>query len=166
VNDIVKSFTLVPGQSRLSMRLMNRPYKRNMIGILSEGGPQGIASRLSNKEGLVKFSVDLALTAYELRNAIGADGKSRNLHWDLSETSPVVRVEQQPKDAALEEKLRLEGLQSRTPHRGPAKYMVSFKDRDEARRFIREWHRRPYPVEREHDLGDEPPPIVNVEMLW
>jgi len=163
---MVRSFTLVPGQSRLSLRLMNKPYKRGMVGVLSEGGPQGIASRLSNKEGLVKLSVDLALTAYELKNALGTDGKRRNLHWALSETNPVVRVEQQPKDAAQEEKSRLEGLQSRTPFRGAAKYMISFKDSDEARRFIREWHRRPYPVEREHGLGDEPPPIVNVEMLW
>lgn len=159
----VESFTLVPGRSRLSLRLVNRPYKPGMSRMLSEGGPHDISSRQSKGEGLVLFSLDVgSLRLQDLRNIIGLDGKRRNLHWALAGDS-ITKIEgrQEGNDEASEK----DALKKTAP-RASAKFMIAFKDRNEARRFIMEWHRRPLPLQRERSPGDEAPPIVNAQLLW
>lgn len=46
------------------------------------------------------------------------------------------------------------------------RYIISFMDRAEARRFVRAWHRRECPLQDEYNEGDEPPPVVNAEIMW
>jgi len=164
-NKAVKSFTLVPGQGRLSLRLINRPYKPGIIRMLNEGGTHGISSRQNKGEGLVLFSLDIGtVRMQELRNIIGLDGKRRNLHWMLADDA-ITRIQDRQQD--MEDNETAEGVVPlRTIPRGPSKYMIAFKDRNEARRFVREWHRRPLPFQREHAPGDEAPPIVNAQALW
>ena len=48
----------------------------------------------------------------------------------------------------------------------PGRYVLSFTDRHEARRFVREWHKRPCPLQPQYKLGDEPPPLANAEIVW
>jgi hypothetical protein len=162
-NKAVESFTLVPGRSRLSLRLVNRPYKPGMSRMLSEGGPHGISSRQSRGEGLVLFSLDVGSVRFQdLRETIDLDGKRRNLHWALAGDS-ITKIEgrKEGSDEASEQVVL-----KKTASRGSSKYMIAFKDRNEARRFVMEWHRRPLPLQREHSPGDEAPPIVNAQILW
>ena len=161
----VKSFTLVPGQGRLSLRLINRPYKPGMIRMLSEGGTHGISSRQNRGEGLVLFSLDMGtMRPQDLRDMIGLDGKRRNLHWMLADDA-ITRIEGNQQNIGDHETSD-EVVPKKPISRGPSKYMIAFKDRNEARRFVREWHRRPLPVRREHSIGDEAPPIINAQILW
>ena len=164
-NMTVKSFTLVPGHGRLSLRLINRPYKPGMIRMLSGGGTHGISSRQNKGEGLVLFSLDIGTVRIrDLRNIIGWDGKRRNLHWILAD-DPITRIEgsqQEIEDYETSDEM----VPKKSIFRGPSKYMIAFKDRNEARRFVREWHHRPLPLQRKHSPGDEAPPIVNAQILW
>lgn len=158
-NEVVKGFTLVPGQSQLSLRLVHRPYSPGVTKLLSEGGPQGIASRQSMGQGLVLLSVDLGhIRAHDLRDALGVDGKRRNLHWRLAQ-NPIVKVEEQPDEQGGDEA-------PTKAVRGSVKYILALKDRNEARRFVREWHRRPFPVQKQPGPGDEEPPMVSTQILW
>jgi hypothetical protein len=164
-NKAVKSFTLVPGQGRLSLRLINRPYKPGMTRILSEGGSHGISSRQNKGQGLVLFSLDIGTVRIpELRDIIGLDGKRRNLHWVLADDA-IMKIEGGKQDIEDNETSE-EVVPVQSIPRGPSKYMIAFKDRNEARRFVREWHRRPLPFQREYGPGDEAPPIVNAQILW
>jgi hypothetical protein len=143
--------------------MINRPYQRGMTRVLSEGGPKGIASRQSRGEGLVLFSLDSGqISAYDLKSAfLRPDGKRRNLHWSLAE-DPIVRLDEEQDDGK-----GIEGLAAgdKTWKR-VTRSIIAFKDHNEARRFVREWHRRPFPVRRWPNPGDEAPPIVSAEYLW
>jgi hypothetical protein len=148
-----------------------------MVRMLSEGRPAAIAGRQRQAEDMVLFSLDMGhLTHYDLATALSDDGKRRNLHWKLAGgKEDIVRLNnnQEVDDKMLEEGWNQDSADGETSRsakkrqvRRPARYIISFKDPHEARRFVREWHRRPFPVQREHSPGDEPPPIVNAEILW
>jgi hypothetical protein len=152
--------------------MLNRPYKPNVLRMIDEGGPAATFGRQSSAEDRVLLSVDMgSLTIHDLADTVSADGKKRNLHWKLAGGgNDIVRLNIEPlvedettKEAGLEDGCR---SKKKYVYRGPAKYVISFKDRHEARTFVREWHRRPLPVRREHSLGDERPPIINAEILW
>jgi hypothetical protein len=145
--------------------MINRPYKPGTLRILSEGGTHGISARQNKGEGLVLFYLDVgAVRAHELRDIIGLDGKRRNLHWMLADDA-IIQVEEK-RVLNKDRETTADAIHSNAFSRGPSKYMIAFKDRNEARRFVREWHRRPLPFQRERSLGDEAPPRVNAQILW
>ena len=49
-----------------------------------------------------------------------------------------------------------------------SRWVIAFEDEMEARRFVRTWHRRPYPfpVAHENSTYGEPPALVHAEFLW
>lgn len=125
-----------------------------------------MARQGTNSEDMVLLSVDWGRISYiDLKNAISKDGKRRNLPWKLiAGEGAIVGVNS---DEQNEESDELGDANAARPSRrrklrSPTRYIISFRDPHEARRFVREWHRRPFPVGRE----DEPPPILNVEMFW
>ena len=177
LKDVLNGFSLVPGYSRLSLRMVNRPYSPAMIRILSEAGPAAIAREQRNAEDLVLFSLDTGqLSHYDLAAALGEDGRRRNLHWKLAGgKEDIVRLNNElDVDDKMPEDVRDRSLSDdktrhmpqNRPARMPSRFIIPFQDALEARRFVREWHRRPFPGKREHRHGDEPPGIVNAEILW
>jgi hypothetical protein len=175
---ILQGFTIVPAYSKLPLRLLNRPYRPSMVRILQEGGPADRLTRDSTPGEMVMFSVDMGhINQYDLLQALRDDGKRRNLHWKFGgkQSDQIVKLNYVHQDDNLgepeeevEESPDSEAYRARKKngYRRPARYVISFKDRNEARRFVREWHRRPFPVQGGHNPGDEPPPIVNAEILW
>jgi len=122
-------------------------------------------------EGMVMFTVDVGhIRAFELLAAIQQDGKNRNLHWALAENGISALASNQPDDVKEElfgdgdSEMEIEA--AKKVFRLPARYVLSFKDQYEARRFVREWHRRPFPIDKEISPGDEIQPIVNAEIMW
>jgi hypothetical protein len=140
--------------------------------MIKDGGHASILKYQSKAEAMVLISSDTGrFTPHDLRDALGADGKRRNLQWRLAGgESDITGLHN---DQLVEDESAtdlLDGGEQRSPQkrtfRGPPRYVIAFKDRHEARRFVREWHRRPFPLQREHNLGNEPPPIVNAQILW
>jgi hypothetical protein len=147
---VLRGYSLVPGQSKIFLRLLEKPYSPAVRQVLENGGPAAVARHNTNSEDMVILSLDSKHTTWQdVRQAINADGKKRNLHWKL----------------AGEERAVLKADGGNAGH-GPAKFIVSFQDSHEARRFVREWHRRPFPMQREVRLGDEPPPIMDADIFW
>ncbi len=158
----------MPGQSKLSLRLINRPFTPKVAQLLNDDGPAAIARKQAKSENLVLFSVDWGRISHsDLRHAISNDGKARNLHWSLIDgEGAIMKINEveRKEDDHLTEAL---SLNRRTRNvRSPSRYILSFKDPHEARRFIREWHRRPFPTQKEQKVGDEPAPIMNAELFW
>ena len=170
IKQVLRGYSLVPGQRKLSLRLLNRPYSPKIAQLLSDHGPAAVARQKTDSENLVLFSVDLArIGHYDVRHAIERDGRRRNLPWGLKDggQNSIVRVDGEPQSA---NELAVSGAaaadrQPRRNVRSPARYILAFKNTEEARRFVREWHRRPFPVQKEHKMGDEAPAIMNVEMF-
>ena len=170
IKQVLRGYSLVPGQSKLSLRLINRPYSPKLVQLLTGGGPAAIATQKTQSQDMVLFSVDRGqISHYDLRHAISMDGKRRNLHWGLKTggDNAIVRVNDDHQSGSNHD--AVEAATKHQPRRnmwGPARYILSFKDTHEARRFVREWHRRPFPVQKEQKVGNEPPPIMNAELFW
>ena len=177
LKDVLRGFSLVPGYSRLSLRLINRPYSPFIVRMLNEGGPAAVAGLQRNAEDMVLFSLDTGqLSHNDVAAALSDDGRRRNMHWKLAGgKEDIVRLSNgQDMDDKMPGDVWDRALPydetsrppERRPVRMPSRYIISFKDGHEARRFVREWHRRPFPVQRERNHGNEPPAIVNAEILW
>ena len=50
--------------------------------------------------------------------------------------------------------------------RGSASWIITFEDGDEAKRFVRAWHKRPFPFSKKSPMYGQPEPIVDAEILW
>jgi hypothetical protein len=177
---VLQGFSLVPAYGRLSLRMLNRPYRPPVFRMLKEGGPAARIIKESKAGEMVIFSVDVGhINQYDLLEALRDDGKRRNLHWKFGgdRANQIVRLDCDHQDDNLGEPD--EGLeQSPDPDsessrarkkngsRRPPRYVISLKDCNEARRFVMEWHQRPFPVRQVHNPGDEPTPTVNTEILW
>jgi len=168
IQKLVKSFTLVPPYSRLFLRMPSKPYKPAMLRLLDQGGPGAIAARKSKAENMVLITSDTGAVHYnELLRAIREDGKRRNLHWKLAlRNDPLVQLKDNSVVDEMEEETSGSPKLKQKTLRPPARYVLSFKDRHEARRFVREWHKRSMPENKKPKPGEELPPIVNAEILW
>ncbi|RDL31429.1 uncharacterized protein BP5553_09638 [Venustampulla echinocandica] len=163
---IIKGFSLVPAYTRLALRLIDKSYKPAMVRLLSDGGPAAIASSKSKAENMVLFHTDVNyISQFDLKKAIMDDGRRRNLHWKLAGNENDILTLKSDIEAEGAFGDPDAGIDTK-PFRRAGRYVISFRDRHEARRFVREWHRRAFPSHRPHRPGDEPPPIVNVEILW
>jgi hypothetical protein len=154
----------VPAYSRLSLRQLNKPYQPAVLKLLSNGGPTIIARQKSGAEDMVLFSLEggPALTEFDVLKLLEDDGRRRNLLWRLAREGQVVKL----KDKSENDELGPDGMRPLRLLNVMSRYVVSFADRYEARRFVREWHRRPCPLQKEYKLGDEPPPIVSAQIMW
>jgi hypothetical protein len=154
--------------------MATRPYKPSIMQMLENGGTH-IAEKLGRKgEAAVLFSLDHGkLARNDVRNVIKEDGIRRNLHWgiELEDISGVWGNSLTDRDEELFDHMLGEGATEREVAntkqriRAPSRHVLSFRHRNEARRFVREWHRRPLPGKGELGL-DELPRLVNAEIIW
>ncbi|CAG8984094.1 hypothetical protein HYALB_00010594 [Hymenoscyphus albidus] len=166
VQTIVKNFSLAPSHTKLSMRLLDKPYKPGMLRLLSDGGPAAIANSKSKAENMVLFYTDHGrVSSFDIMEAIYDDGRKRNLMWKLVVGSGEKEIITLQEDGASES----DNHESANAARQPKRHVISFTDKHEARRFVREWHRRPFPASRMAKQSvniNEPAPIINAEILW
>ncbi|EPE24493.1 hypothetical protein GLAREA_08345 [Glarea lozoyensis ATCC 20868] len=164
VQSLVRGFTLVPAHSELYLRLIDKPYRPAMSRLLEDGGPTAEVTRRSQAEDKVLLYPDFGnIAMYELRKALLEDGRRRNLHWGLADGDDAVLSLRQATT-----QVQGENIESAITGRGfrrPERYVISFKNRLEARRFAREWHRRPFPLSDRRSQAEEPP-TINAEILW
>ncbi|RFU34451.1 hypothetical protein B7463_g1840, partial [Scytalidium lignicola] len=167
---LLRGFTLIPAsQERPSLRMLFPPFRPAVNKMVKYGGPAEIAARQNDSEHMVLFSVDKGnLHPSDISDALGADGRRRNLPWKLTgREKGIRRIDiRQSEEHLLSERDDVNTGGRKRIFQTPWKYVLSFKDGHEARRFVREWHRRPFPVPEERSPKDEPPPIVNAEILW
>lgn len=142
-----------------------------MVSMLSSGGLYFLTRLQASGEGTVLLSVDVGLVSVqELRDAILLDGRRRNLHWRVVTEEGIVPIYRE----GTEEEMSRAGEDGREGGKGgykrPARFVISFEDQEEARRFIRDWHRRPFrraeKSSRGRGLGDDRDPIISATIMW
>jgi hypothetical protein len=161
VHDLMQAFTLVPAaHPKVHMRLLKKPLRPVIQRMIAEGGHRSLARRQAKSEDMVLFSLDKGqLPVYELRAILGRDGRERNLQWDIrSGDDGIVNLRGEKEDAGKDAR--------KTSGRLSSRFIISFNDQQEARRFVRAWHKRPLPTADERRTRDEIPPIVNAQILW
>jgi hypothetical protein len=169
LENLIKGFSLIPGFVKLSLRMLSRPFSPRVERLIQEGGPAAIAGKEAG-EHMVLFTTDRShITHADVGFLLRQDGKRRNMKWNIASNvrESIIRLqhhEGQQFDESSKEGRRF-GKGTRT-YNGPERFIISFKDSHEARRFVREWHCRPLPMQQARRAEDEPPPIVNAEILW
>ncbi|KAI9820341.1 MAG: hypothetical protein M1827_005963 [Pycnora praestabilis] len=180
IHELMQAYALIPPSQNLVLKIMHSPFTPSMKRIIEESG---FDERLTGRDTGVRekravlFSVDgWRRTTSHIREAIEQDSRDRGLRWELSEgphgneAITTVASENCTSEEETEGKQEIGGDaeqgQKWVSRRGFTRWIVSFKDEMEARRFVRRWHRRPLPFPRGSAMSGEPPLFVNAEILW
>ncbi|ESZ94189.1 hypothetical protein SBOR_5415 [Sclerotinia borealis F-4128] len=173
LQSLLHNFSLVPPYTRLSLRLLQKPYRPAIYMLLTTGSPTSLtlSRSQSHAQDTVLFTLNIpsiGLSSWGLREILDADGKRRNLLWRFAREGAIVRIGEKA-DMKPGQQLGYHGengIGKKKVYNMSGRYILSFMDRAEARRFVREWHKRPCPLQRIYKDGDEPPPIANAEIVW
>jgi hypothetical protein len=175
LHSMIKSFTLIPSsQNTISIRLMSPPFSPAVRRLIIDGAPPALLALQTKSQALVLFSLDqgnggnLNLSVADVKYRLNRDAKERNMAWGLFGGEDEI-VQLQSRRNSDDENEGLEAgdtLSGRRKRRVPPRFVVSFRDVQEARRFVRMWHRRPFVLGKDRAEDDEIPPVVNAELLW
>jgi hypothetical protein len=167
---LLQAFTLIPSsQKNVSIRKLKKPFRPSVQRLLTDTSHPALAARRRREDNTVLFSLDRgSVSSYDLRTMIGNNGKERNLKWNLKHIDDLSRLNRSSHgeknirgvntDQEIDLRRRLKTRQSST-------YILAFKDNQEARRFVRAWHRMPLPA-LQPGFGDQEPPLMKAELLW
>ncbi|MCJ1414150.1 hypothetical protein MMC32_000475 [Xylographa parallela] len=180
---LLQDFTISPPSVRMSLRVLIPPYHANLQRLLAnEGYPQLVQPE--NKTGrAVLFWVDgHQPSALSVRTMLSKDGRDRGLQWGPLRGHgeiEVLHVQAEhsggeiggndisdPGDGHGPSEWRDTELKPK--RHGHQRWIISFEDEAEARRFVRVWHRRPYPfpLQEESPSYGEPAPLIHAEYMW
>lgn len=159
---LLQDYALCPPSQRLQLRLMYPSYTSGTKAILLERGyPQLLKGENKTGRSLL-FGVDgQHLTTTMIRNAIAADGRQKGLAWNIS----VEKLDNSNSAGGGGEDLVSSeydgGAELVSQQIIPPRWILVFKDENEARRFMRDWHRRPFSLT--HGSGSK---LVHLDFLW
>ncbi|MCJ1441473.1 MAG: hypothetical protein MMC23_001962 [Stictis urceolatum] len=180
VQQAVADYALCPLGQELSARIVFPPYQHRLRRLLAAKGYEQITQPVDRTGRAVVVWVEGHVpTAGAVERWLRFDGWQRGVGWSvLSERGRFRKLEVQAglEDAEEEEEweerggVRLEGVgfeRAEGTREVERRWLLTFEDEPEARRFVRAWHKRPWPGEQLRDVSDEREmPIVNVEFLW
>ncbi|KAF4629841.1 hypothetical protein G7Y89_g8308 [Cudoniella acicularis] len=140
VRKILRGFSLAPAYTRLHCRLVDQPYRPAVLRLLTDGGPAALVRNKSKSkaEDMVLLYSDRGQISRELlQKRIKDDGKSRNLHWKLAggeDDIMELHSKEEPDVESTDGMVGTGDKKMRSPY--PTRWVISFKDRHEARRFV------------------------------
>ena len=153
-SDALQIYALFAPSQRVSLKTLLPPYKSQMNRLLEQRGYPQLVYKDGTMKKAVLFWIDgYQPSLYALQHAISRDGRARGLAWALAEVeSPIEKVLEYVED-------------SQSPDSASPRWLISFQDENEARRFVRLWHHRPFPLKYQH-MGWADPPLMSVEFVW
>lgn len=101
-----------------------------------------------------------------IREMINQDGRKRGLAWSLAGDVPAIEKVDYSSDDGMTTQPNGSAKSGQSKERLRRRWIVTFTDESEARRFIRRWHRRPFPLRGAGTGVGEPPSLVNAEFVW
>ncbi|KAG9244821.1 hypothetical protein BJ878DRAFT_420544 [Calycina marina] len=170
----IRSFSLIPGQQKLEMQKLRHPYPEAAKHMIYNHGPKHLRDLRPNQEGLVVFGLQSGIaTVRDIKEVLDKDGRTRNFLWDLVPENPIVELTSLRNGQTVRPPRRMvnggwDNLKSKENHENyvvPSRFVLKFQKTDEARRFVREWHRRPFPQPSLYG-DDEDAPVVEASYLW
>ena len=156
---LLQDYSLCPPSQKIQIKLLHPSYTAGIKQVLEQGGYHPLLEKTNKAGRSVLFSVDgQRWPTSMIRDAVAADGRDRGLEWDIAihrlDTSGTA-ADSFDYSTETEELARLSAR-----HLVRSRWVVSFLNESEARRFIRVWHRRPFPLAS----GDRA--LVQAEFIW
>lgn len=167
IHKLMSEFTLIPPSQRsVHLKLLSRPSSQNIEKLIANGGHSALIRRQAKCPNLVLINISDGsdygfVSEYEVRRWLVSDGKARGLAWGLIDgMDEIVRLdgrleedeEDDERDAVIEGRQKI-----------PNRFVLSFKEDQEARRFVREWHKRGVSFGRR--TGQDAM-VIDAELLW
>lgn len=188
IHALLQDFTLSPPSVRMSLRVIFPPFTANLRLVSENQGYPQLTSTNVKAGRAVLFWVDgYQPSRLSLQTMLAKDGQDRGLQWgplrgegDIESlhlnVDPEIEDSEENEAAAghdpYGQNLRKDShkvdVELKPKRRGKQRFLISFEDEAEARRFTRLWHRRPYPfpLQDENPPYGEPEPLVHAEFLW
>ena len=165
LHTLLQDYTLCPPSQRISIVSKFAPFGANLRRLIEYQGYPQLTEPVDRTGRAVLFWMEgHNPTTNAVRDAIDQDGRERGLQWTSKVGRRRVEHLQLPSEAPEEPEL-LEDSEPVAQRRAARRWLVELADENEARRFVRAWHRRPFPLPVDHVRGEKPP-IVNAEFLW
>ena len=160
---LLRDYALCPPSQRIQIKLSYPSYNVVTKRLFDQRGYSQLVEHGDKSGRSVLFWVDgSSLSTFAIKNAVAADGRERGLAWDITidrlDTSMPARKDISKSEDAKEADECKELASSDVNIR---RWILSFRDENEARGFVRAWHRRLFPQDR-----DENPRPVHAEFLW
>lgn len=162
---LFQDYALCPPSQKISLVSFFAPFGSAVKSLIENRGYSQLTWPVDRAGRAVLFWVDgYVLSTRTLRSALDQDGRDRGLPWatqggnrsieklDLSTFTPDNADASEQTDHEVE-------------RRSSAWWIVTFVDENEARRFVRAWHRRPFPLSNDK-VQSEDTPFANTEFLW
>ena len=159
---MLQDFALCPPSHRLKLLYIYDFLSPGMRGLLDRGGYLRLSDCTDRTKGAVLFWVEgYSPTSREVNAVIASDGRDRGMAWDVSISKLDAPAEIADSSEDLQSENTIEIYESNPPRQSSQRWVLTFSDESEARRFIRAWHRRHLASIR-HDE----PRTVHAEILW
>ncbi|KAI9832716.1 MAG: hypothetical protein M1826_001274 [Phylliscum demangeonii] len=191
VHAALQAYTLMPPSQTLTLKVVHPPFTPAIQQVLAQGGYAAMQTRARRSSSsssssspsppcLVRFHLDgIQLPLSWVRTALEQDGKTNRIFpWKFGPGNDWIgwidEHSRSDTDEGREDK-DAQGLSQQPGRHAPARFLpprstdrwiISFQDRAEARRFVRVWHMRPFPLSPALEEDGEVPPVVYAECLW
>ena len=172
IHAIMQAYTIIPASQRaITARILTQPYSLSVQRLINNGGYPEIATTTGSvMENKVLFSLDKGFpTIQAIRLLLSKDQKERNVPWKLAGTDSDIVWLGKSKGARLVddgEDVAEDYHDSKNHRTQHTKWILTFQDSQEARRFVRTWHQRDIEALQYHSPNGEPSPRARAELLW
>ena len=165
VHTLLQNYALCPPSQKINIISMFSPFGAAYRRLIEYRGYPQLTEPVDWTGRAVLFWVEGHYpTTNAVKAAIDQDGRERGLQW--GEKAGNRYVEKLELSTEMAEGLETgDDSEPVARRRSESRWIVKLGDENEARRFVRTWHRRPFPLPSDH-ARDEKPPIVNAEFLW
>ena len=160
-SNIRQNFTLVPGSRPLN--LGKSEPKAQDLQRSNRSLSRLITSKDPERRTVLLNIPGSSLDARRLTEAIQEDGRARALSWNIISIAPIelrdllIKIQKQQFQGSTDQE---DGEKARPQH--PIPWKITLHDENEARRFVRTWHRRQLQIDTTQDQSL----IVRAELLW
>ena len=168
---LLQSYNLMPPSQKLQLKVLPTPYTPAVQQLIRHGGYSRVKLRNGTTDNTVLLHVDGPwLSTGAIQKMIEVDGRQRrNMSWRkvggegaISLLDAPVASQESGEDV---DEIDRDTSQSKV-RQSPPRWLIEFEDEDEARSFVRAWHKRPVPTASVDSNPGESIPIVNAELVW
>ena len=174
---LVREYTLVPPSQSLSLHIIHRPYHLSLLRMLAANGTVPLVHPVNRTGRSVLLWVDgYQPSTWDIRHMIARDGQTRGIRWSPAIGKGAVEqfngqqrhVLSSLGDREEDQVSEADDVEVEANKVFYKRWLVSFEDEVEARRFIRVWHKRPFPLWLFGLAWEEgePLPLINTEFMW
>ena len=166
---LLQDYALAPPTQRQYLRMVLPPYTGPVQTLVDNLGYPAIISP-ENKSGrsVLLWVNGYQPTTFGVHTMLAKDGQDRGLQWGpLDGRGSIEALDPVVTEADGTHLPTVDGPK-KAKKRFLRRWIVAFEDENEARRFVRTWHRVPYPFPLRDESAPygEPPALVHVEFLW